>query len=85
MIPEQHTVRIFAEGWVSRNLQAISDPARLQSEVGCWAAQMTADARQEGIAGRDLAKCLGDLDDYLTAQYHQFRETGDGVDGLRDS
>ena len=74
MIPTRDDVIFFAESWVSRNLQAISDPARLQTEVGSWAAQMTGDARQLGIGGRDLATCLGDLDDYLTAQYQRLPE-----------
>ena len=87
MIPELDYVRVFAGDWVSQNLQAISSPARLEFQVDCWAAQMTADARRQGIAGGDLARCLGDLDDYLTAQYYLLPEMPpwSGADRARDS
>ena len=61
----------FARDWVSRNVMAVAGLGDLPREVDRLACQMTADARVEGISGRELVKSVGDLDYYLTGEYQK--------------
>ncbi|MEJ1968969.1 MAG: hypothetical protein WDN03_10135 [Rhizomicrobium sp.] len=62
-------VETFVKTWVAENVQAIQGTEDLPREVGRLAAKMTGDARMHGIGGNDLAKSVGDIDDFLTAEY----------------
>jgi hypothetical protein len=60
----------FAQAWVASNVRGIPG-LNVVLEVDRLAARLTSDARAEGISGRDLDGALGNIDDYLTEQYHQ--------------
>lgn len=57
----------FVREWISSNVYNVPGMADLPREVERLAAQITSDARLAGISGRDLARAVGDIDDYLTA------------------
>ena len=64
-------VAAFTQAWLADNLaggQAEGDIAR---QVDSLAAKMTADAREQGITGGELAKSFGDIDDFLTGEYQK--------------
>jgi hypothetical protein len=60
---------IFAREWVLANLDKVPDPGDLPREIDQMACRMTADARLEGIRGGDIVRAVGDLDDFLAAEY----------------
>ena len=49
--------------------------ATLPVEVDRLAANLTGDARAEGISGADINRVFGDIDDYLTEQCRQTADT----------
>jgi hypothetical protein len=59
----------FARLWILSNLNKVSDPGELPREIDRLACQMTADARLEGIRGGDIVRAIGDIDDFLAAEY----------------
>jgi hypothetical protein len=61
----------FVKSWVAQNVHSVKGLSNLPSEVDRLAASLTGDARVEGISGGDLNRTVGDIDDYLTAQYEQ--------------
>jgi hypothetical protein len=61
----------FVSNWVASNVRTVKGLSNLPQEVDRLAASLTGDARAEGITGGDLNRALGDIDDYLTAQYEQ--------------
>ena len=61
----------FVKSWVAQNVQNVKGLSNLPYEVDRLAASLTGDARSQGISGGDLNRALGDIDDYLTAQYEQ--------------
>jgi len=69
-MPPKTDVTAFAQTWVAHHVRGIPGQNVLL-EVDRLAAHLTGDARAEGISGRDLHGALGNIDDYLTAQYHQ--------------
>ena len=64
------TVETFVTSWVAENVRNVPG-ANLPSEVDRLAANLTGDARANGISGGDINRALGDIDDYLTDQYQQ--------------
>jgi len=61
----------FVTDWVVQNVRVVSRLADLAYEVDRLAASLTSDARALGISGGDIYKTVGDIDDYLTEQYHR--------------
>jgi hypothetical protein len=59
----------FAREWILSNVNKVPDPGDLPREIDRLACQMTADARLEGIRGGDIVRSIGDIDDFLTAEY----------------
>ncbi len=59
----------FAQEWVLSNVTNVPGLSDLAREVDRLAAKMTADARLAGISGGELARTVGDIDDYLTREY----------------
>jgi len=72
-------VEAFAKAWVGANLRIVPGLSSLASEVDRLAADITSDARLQGISGRDLHRALGDLDDYLTGEYQKAADAAPGV------
>lgn len=68
-MPSKGEVESFAKTWVATHVRAVPGGVNLAYEVDRLAANITGDAREQGISGRDLHSVLGDLDDYLTEQY----------------
>jgi hypothetical protein len=64
-------IEMFVKNWVARNVQTVKGLSNLPYEVDRLAASLTGDARTQGISGGDLNRAVGDIDDYLTAQYEQ--------------
>jgi hypothetical protein len=64
-------IETFVTSWVALNVRSVKGLSNLPQEVDRLAASLTGDARAEGITGGDLNRALGDIDDYLTAQYEQ--------------
>ena len=64
-------VETFVKGWVSRNVRNVPNLANLTFEVDRLAADLTGEARANGISGGDLNRALGDIDEYLTGQYER--------------
>jgi hypothetical protein len=69
-------VERFVASWLVQNLHGTPSPATLPVEVDRLAANLTGDARAEGISGADINRVFGDIDDYLT---EQCRQTGDAA------
>lgn len=69
-MPPKTDIAAFAQAWVARNVRGIPG-LNVVLEVDQLAARLTADARAKGISGRDLHAALGDIDDYLTGEYHR--------------
>jgi hypothetical protein len=61
----------FVTDCVVQNVRVVSRLADLAYEVDRLAASLTSDARALGISGGDIYKTVGDIDDYLTEQYHR--------------
>jgi hypothetical protein len=59
----------FIREWISSNVYNVPGMADLPREVERLAAQITSDARLAGISGGDLARAVGDIDDFLTGAY----------------
>jgi hypothetical protein len=59
----------FIREWISSNVYNVPGLADLPREVERLAALITSDARLAGISGGDLARAVGDIDDYLTGAY----------------
>jgi hypothetical protein len=59
----------FAREWISSNVYNVPGLADLPREIERLASQITSDARLLGISGGDLARAVGDIDDYLTGAY----------------
>jgi hypothetical protein len=70
MLPKAD-VEMFVKGWVARNVHSVPNLANLTFEVDRLAAGLTGEARANGISGGDLNRAMGDIDEYLTAQYQQ--------------
>jgi hypothetical protein len=64
-------IETFVSSWVAQNVRSVSGLSNLPHEVDRLAARLTGDAREIGISGGDLHRAVGDIDDYLTEQYHQ--------------
>ncbi|MDB5733806.1 MAG: hypothetical protein JWP16_1841 [Alphaproteobacteria bacterium] len=61
----------FVREWISSNVYNVPGLADLPREIERLASQITSDAREEGISGGDLARAVGDIDDYLTGAYEK--------------
>jgi hypothetical protein len=59
----------FIRDWISSNVYNVPGMADLPREIERLAAQITSDARLAEISGGDLARAVGDIDDYLTGAY----------------
>lgn len=64
-------VESFVRDWVAENMRSLPGQAQLPAEMDRLAAALTGAARLAGISGRDMHRALGDIDDYLTAQYRK--------------
>jgi len=67
----QTEIETFVSDWVVQNVRTIAGLADLSYEVDRLAAGLTGDARALGISGSDINRIVGDIDDYLTEQYHR--------------
>ncbi|HWA69417.1 MAG TPA: hypothetical protein VG821_06250 [Rhizomicrobium sp.] len=65
------SIESFAREWVLSNVTNVPGLADLVREVDRLASRMTADARLAGISGGELARALGDIDEYLTLEYEK--------------
>ncbi|HWM60617.1 MAG TPA: hypothetical protein VNN98_00625 [Rhizomicrobium sp.] len=70
MLPKAD-VEMFVKGWVTRNVRSVPGLANLNFEVDRLAADLTGEARANGISGGDLNRAMGDIDEYLTGQYER--------------
>ncbi len=59
----------FIREWISSNVYNVPGLVDLPREIERLAAQITSDARLAGISGGDIARAVGDIDDYLTGAY----------------
>ncbi len=59
----------FAREWILSNINNVPDAGNLPHEIDRMACQMTADARERGIRGGDIVRAIGDIDDFLAAEY----------------
>jgi hypothetical protein len=64
-------IETFVSNWVAQNVRSVSSLANLPNEVDRLAACLTGEARALGISGSDINRAVGDIDDYLTEQYHR--------------
>jgi hypothetical protein len=64
-------IETFVNKWSAENVRSVSGLANLSYEVDRLAASLTGDARAFGISGSDINRAVGDIDDYLTEQYHR--------------
>jgi len=64
----------FAKQWVIANVRKVPGLVDLLYEVDRLCAKITADARANGISGLELARSVGDIDDFLTIAYDQAPE-----------
>ena len=71
MPPNTIDIENFAQDWVARNVRPLTGLASVPAEIDRLAADLTRAARVRGITGRDLHRALGDIDDYLGAQYRR--------------
>jgi hypothetical protein len=70
-VKNKANVETFVKSWVEANVHLVPGLSNLPFEVDRLAASLTEDARASGISGGDINRALGDIDDYLTAQYEQ--------------
>jgi hypothetical protein len=70
-LPNERTKKAgeFAREWISSNVYNVPGLVDLPREIERLASQITSDAREMGISGGDLARAVGDIDDYLTGAY----------------
>jgi hypothetical protein len=68
-------VERFVASWVVQNVRGTPGLASLPVDVDRLAANLTGDARAEGISGADINRVFGDIDDYLTEQCRQTADT----------
>ena len=68
--PSKADIETFAEGWVARHVRGVAG-GNIVSVVDNLAAELTGDARAQGISGRELHGALGDIDEYLTGAYQR--------------
>ena len=61
-------IEVFVNRWVAHHVHGLPRSANLLQELDRLAADLTGDARAQGISGGDLNRALGDIDDYLTGQ-----------------
>jgi hypothetical protein len=59
----------FAREWILSNINNVPDVDDLPREIDRMACQMTADAREQGIRGGDIVRAVGDIDNFLAADY----------------
>jgi len=62
-------IESFVTDWVAQHVRRVPGLASVPAEMDRLAADLTRDARARGISGRELARTLGDIDDYLAGQY----------------
>ena len=72
LLPED--IEKFVKCWVLANVHYVPGLAKLECEIDRLSAELTGDARENGISGRDVHKTLGDIDDYLTREYEKMRD-----------
>lgn len=63
----------FVRDWILSNINNVPDAGELPREIDRMACQMTADAREQGIRGGDIVRAVGDIDDFLAAEYESKR------------
>lgn len=65
----------FVQDWVSSNVTSMSDVPDIAREADRLASQITSDARSFDISGTDIAKAVGNIDDYLTSELQKRQKT----------
>lgn len=58
----------FVQEWVSSSVNGMSDVQDIARETDRLASQITSDARSFDISGTDIARAVGNIDDYLTSE-----------------
>ena len=69
-------IETFVSNWADQNIRSASRVANFSYELDSLAARLTGDARAQGISGSDLNRAIGDIDDYLSEQYHRQASAG---------
>ena len=67
-------VESFVTAWVAEHVRRVPGLASVPVEMDRLAAELTQAARARGISGRELNRAVGDIDDYLTAQYSRLAD-----------
>ena len=62
-------IESFVTDWVAEHVRRVPGLTSVPVEMDRLAAELTHAARARGISGRELNRAVGDIDDYLTAQY----------------
>lgn len=65
----------FVQEWVSSNVDGVSDVPDMARETDRLASQITSDARSFDISGTDIARAVGNIDDYLTSELQKRQKT----------
>jgi hypothetical protein len=76
-MPARTEIETFVAAWVAHNVHPVPR-TRWSSEVDRLAADLTGDARRQGISGGDLNRAMGNIDDYLDAQLEAAAVTPEG-------
>jgi hypothetical protein len=67
--------RTFVQHWVLSNMNSTPDVRDIAREADRLASLMTGDARSFDISGVDIARAVGNIDDYLTAELEKRQRT----------
>lgn len=65
----------FVQQWVSSNMNSETDFADIAREADRLASLITADARSFEISGSDIARAVGNIDDYLSSELQKRQRT----------
>ena len=66
--------RTFAQQWILSNVYKVPGTADTPLEIDRLASEMTSAARSLGISGSDIARAVGDIDDYLSGELEKLQK-----------